>query len=239
MRTLDDALVARLASHGLNLVGATSVAAYDARAGTKVALGGRVPEARSAIVVGNGGGAFWEAFARTRDPDAAPEAHPLDAFTRRLMEAISADVPGLVRIVYPFDPTPTDFRTLAACAGLGSPSFLGLLVHPTFGPWMALRAALLVRDEVALPRPADGFDPCPSCASRACVAACPAGAVGADGWDVPACVAHRLAAAGNCDAGCHARVACVVGPEHRYPAAALAFHQGSARTTLARTRRPA
>lgn len=237
MTTLDDALVARLASHGLNLVGATTVAAYDARAGAHVALGTRAPEARSVVVIGNGGGAFWDAFARTRTDVDAPVAHPLDAFTRRLVEAIVADLPGLVRIVYPFDPVPTDFRTLAACAGLGSPSLLGLLVHPTFGPWMALRAALLLRDDVTLPRPADGFDPCPSCASRACVAACPAGAVGDAGWDVPACVAYRLAGDGHCDAGCHARVACVVGPEHRYPPDALAFHQGSARATLSRGRR--
>lgn len=237
MRTLDDALVARLASHGLNLVGATSLAAYDARVGAHVALGPRVPEARSAVVIGNGGGAFWDAFARSRPPDGAAVAHPLDAFTRRVVEAITADVDGIVRILYPFDPTPTDFRTLAACAGIGSPSLLGLLVHPTFGPWMALRAALLVRDDVVLPRPAEGFDPCPTCASRACIAACPAGAVGDAGWDVPTCVAYRLAADGHCDAGCHARIACVLGPEHRYPDAALAFHQGSARATIARRRR--
>ncbi|MCW5892209.1 MAG: ferredoxin [bacterium] len=236
MRTLDDALLARLASHGLNLVGATSVAAYDARAGARTALAPRLPDARTAVVVGNGGGAFWTAFARSRPRDDVPVAHPLDAFTRRLVETIAADVAGLVGIVYPFDPVPTDFRTLAACAGLGSPSLLGLLVHPVYGPWMALRAALLVRDEVALPRPADGFDPCPSCTSRACIAACPGGAVRDAGWDVPACVSYRAAAPGRCDAGCHARLACVLGPEHRYPDAALAFHQGAARTMLARTR---
>jgi hypothetical protein len=235
MWTLDDALVARFASHGLNLVGATSIAAYDARVGAHVALGPRVPEARFAVVIGNGGGAFWDTFARSRDD--AVVAHPLDAFTRRVVEAITADVDGIVRIVYPFDAVPTDFRTLAACAGIGSPSRLGLLVHPEYGPWMALRAALLVRDEVVLPRPADGFDPCPTCTSRACVAACPAGAVGDAGWNVPACVAYRLAADGRCDGGCHARIACVLGPEHRYPDAALAFHQRAARTTLARRRR--
>lgn len=233
MSLLDGALLARLASHGLNLVGATSVAAYDARAGAHTALGPRVPEARTAVVVGNGGAAFWNAFARTQPHDGA---HPLDAFTRRLIETIVADAPGLLGVVYPFDPVPTDFRTLAACAGLGSPSLLGLLVHPVYGPWMALRAALLLREDVVLPRPADGFDPCPTCTSRACIAACPVGAVGDAGWDVPACVAYRMAAPGRCDAGCHARIACVLGPEHRYPNAALAFHQGAARTTLRRRR---
>jgi hypothetical protein len=51
---------------------------------------------------------------------------------------------------------------------------------------------------------------------------------------VPRCAGHRLSGVGDgCDAGCHARIACVLAPEHRYPPEALAFHQTAARAAMA------
>jgi len=111
---------------------------------------------------------------------------------------------------------------------------VGVLVHPIYGPWMALRAAILVRGRLEAPRPADGFDPCPTCRERSCITACPAGAVGPAGWNVPRCAAHRARPDDPCAMRCHARVACVLGPEHRYPDDALAYHQRRAREPLLR-----
>ena len=37
---------------------------------------------------------------------------------------------------------------LARAAGLAGPSFLGVVIHPVYGPWMALRAALLINQEL-------------------------------------------------------------------------------------------
>jgi len=235
-RDVLDALGAALAPAGLNLVGVARPADYDAQVPAERALARLVPEAQSVVVVGNGGGAFWQAFraACVRAPERARVADPLDAFTR---EVVTAAVRGLGvggRLVFPFefDTVPVSFMTLAACAGLGAPSLLGVLVHPTWGPWMALRAAWFPPLGLAAPRPAAGFDPCPTCA-RPCIAACPGAALSPAGWDVPRCVAHRLAPHGDdCARGCHARLACVVGPEHRYPADALAHHQGRAYRTM-------
>ncbi len=231
----------RLAPHGLNLVGATPAARYDAVVPGHWALGPFAPEVHTVVVIGNGGTRFWQAFRRHLDhaPRVAMEPDPLDAFTRSaVVDAVAplgAELGGSVRIVYPFDRRPPvlSFVHLAECAGLGRPSLLGILVHPEFGPWIALRAALLLPFAVVAPRPADGFDPCPTCIERPCIAACPAGAVGSAGWDVPRCAAHRLSGAGDgCDAGCHARIACVLGPAHRYPPDALAFHQAYARGAM-------
>jgi len=51
------ALHARLACVGLDLVGATSVAAYDARMTAGQGLASRAPDARGVVVIGNGGAA--------------------------------------------------------------------------------------------------------------------------------------------------------------------------------------
>jgi hypothetical protein len=246
MEPLFTRLAARLAPHGLNLLGATPAADYDTRVPDRWAIGPAAPEVRTLIVIGNGGGAFWEAYQGriARDPAAAEAPDPLDAFTRSVVEdavaPLRAELGGSVSIVYPFDVVPPvlSFMHLAECAGLGSPSLLGILVHPVYGPWMALRAALLLPYACAdMPRPADGFDPCPTCIERPCIAACPGGAIGPGGWDIPRCGAHRLSGTGDgCDAGCHARIACVLGPEHRYPPEALAFHQS--RSLGAVTRSP-
>jgi hypothetical protein len=232
-----DALTAALASHGLNLVGSTAVEAYDAGLPAERKLLRWAPGARSAVVIGNGGGAFWDGFAAHRRtlPDAAPADHPLDAYTRELITRLVAPfVPASARIVFPFDhpAVPLSFQRLALLAGLGGPSRLGVLVHPEFGPWIALRAAVLLGATVALPRPAAAFDPCPTCVERSCMPACPAAAVSDAGWDMLRCAEQRARPDDVCARGCHARLECVLGRAHRYPEDALVHHQGYARPGL-------
>jgi len=99
---------------------------------------------------------------------------------------------------------------------------------------MALRGALLLDVATTAARPSAAFDPCPSCAERPCITACPADAVHASGWDAEGCAAHRVGTSGRCDDGCHARIACVYGRAHRYPADAIAYHQSRARDVMAR-----
>lgn len=235
---LVDAVERALAPHGLNLVGATTLAAYDAAVPAVHRLAAIAPGMASALVIGNGGRAFWDAFRAfcSAHPghDATPD--PIDAFTSRTIDEHLAPVLGgrPTRILYPFrfPAEPVSFVHLAECAGLGRRSLTGVLVHPVFGPWIALRAAVLVRDRIEAPRPADGFDPCPTCVERACIAACPAGAVTPAGWDVPRCAAHRGRDGDECASRCHARFECVIGREHRYPPDALAYHQRRARPAL-------
>jgi epoxyqueuosine reductase QueG len=222
---------------GLNLVGVASVAAYDAQIASERRLARRLEGAESVIVVGNGGGAFWEAYrhACAADPALAARPDPLDDFTREVVEAACAPLTDAqaTRIVFPFGfDAEVSFTRLAVLAGIGRPSLLGVLVHPVYGPWIALRAAILVRGRLAAPRPADGFDPCPTCRDRPCMSACPAGAIEAEGWSLSRCAGHRAPPDDPCAGRCHARVACVLGPEHRYPDDALAYHQRRARAPL-------
>ena len=245
MEALVTRLATSLAPHGLNLVGVADAARYDAAVPERWTIGRHARGVRSVLVIGNGGPAFWEAFRRRLDgePSLTSAYDPLDAFTRAVVTEVvapfAAELGRPIPIVFPFDggPPALSFVHLAECAGLGRSSLLGILVHPDFGPWIALRAALLLPFPCEAPRPADGFEACATCVARPCIPACPGAAVGPGGWDVPRCADHRLSGAGDgCDAGCHARIACVYGQAHRYPPDALAFHQAYARGAMARRR---
>jgi hypothetical protein len=234
------ALGARLGAAGFDLLGAAPIAVYDALVGPVHALAPAHPAFPTALVIGNGGAALWRAFHRhvAAHPAEGALSDPVDAYTRGTVDAAvaatlgAAAIPHRVLYAFRFPADPVSFPRLGEAAALGAPSLLGLLVHPVFGPWMALRAAVLVPFAVHVDRPAAGFDPCPTCVERACMAACPAGAVGDRGWDVPACAAHRARPADPCAPRCHARFDCVVGREHRYPDDALAYHQLRARGPL-------
>jgi ubiquinone biosynthesis protein len=101
-------------------------------------------------------------------------------------------------------PDAPDFRALARAAGLGWASRLGLLLHPTFGPWIGLRAAVFVPERLAA-TPLSGPSPCADCPAP-CVAACPAAAI-VDTWDAARCLPWQ-AARDTCHGGCLARSAC-------------------------------
>jgi NAD-dependent dihydropyrimidine dehydrogenase PreA subunit len=185
---------------GLNLISALPVERYDRDVPESFHLSKRHPDGKSLVVIGNGGRAFWDGFRTYREKHrdfAEREAHPLDAYTMMVIESLlppllrSAGVSG--RILYPFDfaREPVSFLHLGAMAGLGARSLLGVLVHPEFGPWIALRAALLLNVELE-PSPVVPFDPCGGCVDKPCLTACPARAVSERGWDVPACTAHRV-----------------------------------------------
>ncbi len=224
-----------LTPHGLNLIGTTSVHAYDALVPERYAIRTLLPGAQTVVVIGNGGGAFWagfRAYCTTRPEYLQERTHPLDDYTVEVIE--TALTPLLeraqtqYRYLYPFRfrTAPVSFMHLAQAAGLAGPSILGVVIHPVYGPWIALRAAVLLSQEITIPPAALGFDPCPSCRERPCVTACPAGAVRAtSGWDIPACIQHRLRLRADCVDYCYARYHCVYGQQHRYPLDELRYHQ--------------
>ncbi len=222
------------ARRGMNLVAAVAVERYDNAVKPASRAVRIAPQARSIVVLGNGGGAFWSDYRRHLDANPGWSGHenPFDDFTR---EVVEQDLAAPIRargtrfvIVYPFiSGAPTlNFMELGKIAGLGGPSLVGVLIHPAYGPWIAFRAAILLEEPLDEPGDAVGFDPCPKCTVRSCIEACPVGAVSfPKGWDVPACIMHRVEDEADCGTRCHARVACVLGPEHRYPDDELAYHQ--------------
>jgi hypothetical protein len=174
------------------------------------------------LLVGNAGPAMWEAFAPNMD--GAP--HPLDRWTRQVIDPIAARFGA--RALYPFGEPRRPFQRWAARAETLYPSPLGILIHPEYGLWHAWRAALLFAGLLPLPARSKAASPCEACDAKPCLSACPAGVFSPGGYDVPACASHIATRDAECnDSGCHARNACPVGAEWRYPEAQIRFHMAA------------
>jgi len=227
-------LGAFLCAAGFNALGVLEASRYDALVPPPFRLNLLFPLARSALVLGSGGRALFDAFERS--PEAAFAQDPLDAYTRRIANACAA-WPGLgaahaVLATERRGGLFADFVAIGRAAGLGAPSRLGLLVHPEFGPWLSLRAVVLC-ERVLPPTPElVRFAPCEGCPAP-CAAACHGEALSSARFDTEACLSTRLREPA-CQARCDARRACVLGREHAYHERAEAHHMRAARVLAER-----
>jgi len=219
-RPLFDSVAWRARSHGLDLAagGRADVFHREAPEGARLPAVGR--EDALVIVLGNTR-ALWAPFvaALEREPARREVAHPLDAWIEEVVGAIAAetlaDVPHAVRFAHDPPPRRLPFARLAHAVGLGQlgPS---LCIHPEHGPWIALRAALVVGvpGPATAPRPR----PCDACAEQPCVPAMAEAAARATPGDLWSWLAVRDA--------------CPVGPASRYGPRQLAYHYGRDRRML-------
>jgi len=233
--SLPQIIVQALAPIGLNLIGTTTAAAYETLAPSYYHVSPLLPQTKTIVVIGNGGGDFWLGFRTYCDAHPhylAEREHPLDDYTSMSIETTitphlrAANV--TYRYLYPFRfwTEPVSFMHLARAARIAGPSILGVVIHPRYGPWLALRAAVLIDEEFSLPPQALDFDPCPTCQERTCMQSCPATAITPEtGWNIPRCVKHRLQVSSDCVDYCRARYDCVYGREYRYPLDELQYHQ--------------
>jgi hypothetical protein len=212
-------LTQALARHGLRLRGG-----FATDSGTDSDVLAAAPWARTLILVGNVGSEVWDKsgaeIAAFGDPD------PLDRWTRSVIEPIASSVGGLV--LFPFAGPPYwPFQRWAERADGVRSSPIGIQIHPEFGLWHAYRAAILLREAIALPR-REQAHPCDACVDRPCLTHCPVNAFSSAGYDVDRCVDHVAAVqneSGSCmDLGCLARLACPVGTAWRYHPEHARFH---------------
>ena len=175
------------------------------------------------VLAGNVGRAMWQAFSRARR--AEDEPNPLDAWTRRVLTALAADLGG--DALFPFGGPPYHpFQRWAQRAEPVHRSPIGPLIHPDYGLWHAYRGALAFAGRFDLPPRDERPSPCESCADKPCLATCPVGALTLDGYDVAACAGHIASPAGeDCMAlSCRARRACPEGRDYTYGPDQSRFH---------------
>lgn len=206
---------AALVGTGIELAASCDIEVYDARAPEPFRSGGLLPGARGLVVVGSAGPSLWRQFRAHMDTDLArwDEAHPLDRFVSSILAradaALARDGVRFRRFEAAFHAMPRlDFVALARLVGLGTPGPFGMLIHPVYGAWWALRGAWIVDSDVDPP-----LDHHPPCAD------CPAPCVG--GWSK----AHGIAQATP-----DARRRCVVGQDARYDDDQIAYHYDRAGT---------
>jgi epoxyqueuosine reductase QueG len=203
-----------LGGTGVNVVGSCGAAEYDARAPAEFRSGLLLPGARGVVVAASAGPALWRAFRSRGDADPAvwDAPHPYDAFVGELLGRADAALAAAGIGFRRFDAAVNasvrvNFVALGQLAKLGFPGPFGLLIHPSHGPWWALRGAWIVDADV---------DPTPSTASPC--SGCAAPCVG--GWD------H---AGGIAEASAEVRGRCVVGQSTRYDDDQIAYHYARAR----------
>jgi len=165
---------------------------------------------------------FWEHF--TASPEWADgAADPMDRWSARVIRAMAVALDA--EALFPFGGPPwLPFQSWAVRTGRIHESPVRLLVHDTAGLWVSFRGALRVPGLVELP-PAPP-NPCDDCATKPCLSACPAHALGAPGYDLAACHAFLDTGAGrDClVAGCRVRAACPVSRRFARLAAQSEFH---------------
>ncbi len=224
-----------LEHRGFDVAGALLVETYDAMVPDAWRSVRLLPGARRVWLLGCGGRAFGDALRRSTRHLA--QADPVQSYSE---SAVAEEVARQsragrgARAAFAWEQRGgrfADFLALGRRAGLGVSSRLGLLLHPVYGPWWALRAIVLTETEGPLTGALDGFDPCGDCPAP-CSAACPARAPGPAGFDVGACARHR-AGTGGCAERCDARRACPVGADHAYARDLERRHQAASAAWLA------
>lgn len=190
-----DAALAELARAGLDLA-----TRFDARAiARELAL--PVLDGDLGVVIGSTR-AIWPTFlaARRDEPD------PLDRYVERTVSAAFAGIAS-ARWYFAharYDKTYLPMQRIAAAAGLGALSETHLVVHPTYGPWIGLRAVVIV-DGIAPPARGASIVVC------ACASPCNEAMT-------------RAIETGDWRDWLAVRDACPVGREHRYGDTQLSYH---------------
>lgn len=142
--------LAALAAAGFDLAHPFDAAAAAREPGLELLA--EEPDARLGILVGNTR-ALWPRFtAALARPELAADPHPLERYTE---ETIEAALPG-ARIYYGHRRYRGAFlplQRLAVATGLGALAPSQLVIHPVFGPWLALRAAIVTPGTPPPPRP--------------------------------------------------------------------------------------
>ena len=156
--------------------------------------------------------ALWPKLkaARATDPVLAASTDPIEHYLEQTCAPL-ADV----RCVFAhlrYDGAFVPFQRLAVAAGLGMLASTHLVIHPSYGPWFALRAVVLARGSpVTRVLPAAACD----CAERCGAAFERARAAGSTWRDWLA-----------------VRDACCVGIEHRYDDDQIEYHYTKSRKLL-------
>ena len=226
-------LCSALAAHGIQYFGVFTIEAADIPADTDADLAGA-----PALLFGNAGPAMWEHFAASSEYcDGEPD--PMNRWTRRVVETAADAASGQdATALFPFGAPVWPFQRWARRAMGVDASPLGMLIHPEYGLWFALRCAIVVpglSDEVekVIQLPENMIHPCDACTGKPCLNSCPVDAFSDSGFEAQRCrsyLANERPSTGCPDCmkhGCAARNACPVGVAWRYPREQVRFHMNA------------
>lgn len=154
---------------GLDLVAPFPVGLYNRAVDAAWQLPTLGSDSHLGLIIGNTR-ALWPRFldALRAEPARLDEPHPLDRYVAETVTAVLSDLPVRVEHRLADEPPPrrVAMQRLADLAGLAWLSPSHLCIHPVFGPWIALRAAVVVEMESPPGPPPSSQPTCADCATR-------------------------------------------------------------------------
>ena len=216
-----------LRSYGLDLNAATQVQTYNREVTEPHRLDPRRDTHNLALLIGNSA-ALWDKFVDhlAANPSWMDRADPLDDYVEHAIGVCLENL-GIghgVRFAHRPEPEHISFLTLAHVSGLGYRSAGNLCVHPVYGPWIGLRA-VVVMDTPGPP----GSSLAPPCDH--CQAGCQRKLEEAlSTFD--SVLPDHAELAKNWRLFLAVRDACPIGREHRYGEQQILYHYTKDRTAL-------
>ena len=210
-------------SQALEMSGLLLRGGFSPEASDSVPLTPDGREVRTLVLVGNAGPAMWSRFSQEK-PDGSDS---LDSWCEIQLTKIAERFGA--HVIFPFQKPYFPFQRWLMRAEPCYASPLGILIHPRYGLWHAVRGALLFTQHIELGEMPTERNPCEICADKPCLSTCPVTAFSNTGYDVPRCVVHLRSPSGDdCMAlGCRARRACPVGMFFRDAPGQAAFHMAA------------
>lgn len=151
--TLASAVSSALRPRGLDVVAPLRLRWYNdiAPPSAKIAPGGRLGDDALVILVGNSR-ALWPAFcaAHDSDPDVGDAEDPVDTYVAREVDRAVAPLAVAHRNFYAHETKPGRLVAVQRMAHVAGVAHLDerchLSIHPSLGPWFALRAVVVLDD---------------------------------------------------------------------------------------------
>ena len=222
-------LTAASAPFGLDLVHPFAVDWYNRAVAPSQRLADFGRPSSLGVLLGNTG-ALWPVFTERlrREPALAELEHPLDSYVQESVGAVTARLTPLSPTTY-FGhttlPQPLPIQRLSELVGFAAVAPSHLAIHPLHGPWIALRAVVVLDLAGPTGEPPVPARPCPSCA-KPCMAAFER-ALEASGIPL---VAQAIAR--NAGSWIAVRDACPIGQTSRYEPAQLRYYYQNDRSLL-------
>lgn len=222
-----ESFTARCRAAGFDIVHAFSVNWFNESAEEELSLPDFGRLGALGLVVGNSR-SLWPVFVHAYhdDPRLRDAEHPLDQYVlRSIVEAATCiDAEHIILWAHDTLPRAIPIQRIAEGAGLArlSPSLLS--IHPKFGPWIALRAVLILNADGPRARRSEVRDPCTACA-KPCVNALDRAIEETRSLDGRVVGKHWALWA-------RVREVCPEGTEHRYDTGQIRYYYAKDRTVL-------
>jgi methylmalonic aciduria homocystinuria type C protein len=219
---------------GLDLVSPFQVEWYNRRVVAADSLPNFGRASALGLLIGNTR-ELWGRFRAALELDAELRAdpHPLDAYVvARLTSAVQQiTAPTAIVWAHRIEPRALPVQRVAEVAALAAISPSHLSIHPTHGPWFALRAVVVVDAEGPAGEPPPLISPCATC-QQPCVPALDEALRASERAALPLSRAVRT----DWRRWARVREVCPVGPLSRYSDEQIEYHYTKDRERILRSR---